>query len=366
MTRLVDGLLLGLALTCAAGAAWAQCDDPVPEAEWSVIMPLATESLMLDITRVGNDIVVVGERGHVLVSGDEGHSWEQKRTPTRTVLTGVWFHNRDLGWAVGHDAVILRTEDGGDTWCRVHFAPELEFPLFDVWFADESNGFAVGAYGYFLRSSDGGLTWEEETLEFAVAEAGDGDEFAEEDGESLDAPGDDFAADDEWADDEWDDEGPAADVHMNRIIVDGAGRLYLMAEAGTVFRSDDQGHTWLALDPPYDGSFFGGVAPDEESLLVFGLRGNMFRTWDGGASWREIRLPVDTSLFGGGALADGGIVVVGTSGVMLFSREGDSFRLYQRSDRKALMGALGLADGALVVIGEPGVERLEPGMTGME
>jgi photosystem II stability/assembly factor-like uncharacterized protein len=363
LTRLVNGLLLGLALFCATTAARAECDDPVPEAEWSVIMPLAPESLMLDITRVGNDIVVVGERGHVLVSDDEGRSWQQKRTPTRTVLTGVWFHNRELGWAVGHDAVILRTEDGGDTWCRVHFAPELEFPLFDVWFADELNGFAVGAYGYFLRSADGGLTWEEETLEFAVAEAAaEADEFADAEAAGEESAGEE----DEWADDEWADDGPAADLHMNRIIADGDGRLYLMAEAGTVFRSDDQGHTWWALDPPYDGSFFGGVAPDEQSLLVFGLRGNMFRTWDGGESWREVRLPVDTSLFGGGRLADGGVVVVGTSGVMLFSREGDSFRLYQRSDRKALMAALGLSDGALIVIGEPGVERLEPGTAGME
>jgi photosystem II stability/assembly factor-like uncharacterized protein len=92
-----------------------------------------------------------------------------------------------------------------------------------------------------------------------------------------------------------------------------------------------------ALDPPYDGSFFGGLSLDDDSLLVFGLRGNMFRSWDGGRAGGQVRLPVDTSLFGGARLADGTMLVVGTAGVMLVSREGDRFRLVQRPDRKALV-----------------------------
>jgi len=355
-------LLIGVALATASGVARAECTAPVPESEWSMLMPLAPKSLMLDITRVGKDIVVVGERGHVLVSADDGRSWSQNRTPTRTVLTGVWFHDRNLGWAVGHDATVLRTEDGGETWCRTHFAPELELPLFDIWFADADNGFAVGAYGYFLRSSDGGLTWQEEMLELVEATPAAGDDMADGDSAADDAE----AGADEWADDEWSDEGVAADLHLNRIIADNAGRLYLMAEAGTVFRSDDQGFTWQVLDPPYDGSFFGGLPLSDGSMLVFGLRGNMFRSWDAGESWRDVQLPVDTSLFGGAQRPDGGILVVGTAGVMLFSREGDLFRLEQRGDRKALMSALALDDGALIVIGEPGVERIEAAAVGLE
>lgn len=351
-------LLLAL-LVCASPAATAACADPVPESEWSLIMPLASKSLTLDIARVGSTYVVVGDRGHVLISEDQGRSWTQQRTPTRAPLTGVWFHDRNLGWAVGHDAVILRTEDGGENWCRVHFAPELERPLFDVWFADASNGFAVGAYGYFLRSSDGGLTWREERLE--IIEETD-EAAAEGDGYGTEEEvADDEYADDEgdWDDDSWMDDGVAADVHLNRIFTDADGRLYIAAEAGTILRSGDLGHTWLALDPPYDGSFFNGLVPDGKSLLVFGLRGSMFRTWDQGASWREVKLPVDTSLFGGARLTDGGVIVVGTAGVMLLSHEGDRFRLMQRPDRKILMGALATDDGGVIVIGEPGIERLE-------
>ena len=356
---MIAPLLLALSFA-VPGAAAAACADPVPEGEWSLIKPLASRSLMLDIARVGDTFVVVGDRGHVLISEDQGRSWLQQRTPTRAPLTGVWFHDRKLGWAVGHDAVILRTEDGGETWCRVHIAPELERPLFDIWFSDADSGFAVGAYGYVLRSDDGGLSWREDTLELIDDGSGDGD-AADDAGMDDEEYADDEAADDEsaWDDDEWMDDGVAADVHLNRISRDADGRLYLAAEAGSILRSDDQGETWLALDPPYDGSFFGGLAPDDKSMLVFGLRGSMFRTWDQGASWSDVSLPVETSLFGGARLADGGVIVVGTAGVMLISREGERFRLVQRPDRKALMGALATDDGGVIVIGEPGIERLE-------
>jgi photosystem II stability/assembly factor-like uncharacterized protein len=356
LTLLIPLIVGGPSLSSAA------CPEPVPESEWSLVMPLAARSLMLDIAQVGDTFVVAGDRGHVLISEDQGRTWDQTRTPTRVPLTGVWFHDRNLGWAVGHDAVILRTEDGGETWCQTHSAPELERPLFDIWFADERDGFAVGAYGYFLRSNDGGLSWREEPLSIVSSEDDDaGDVDADElDDEELE---DDSA----WDDDEWlEDEDSTADLHLNRIVRDDAGNLYLMAEAGTVFRSRDQGQSWEVLDPPYDGSFFSGLALEDGTLLAFGLRGNMFRTWDLGDTWREVRLPVDTSLFGGARLPGGGVVVVGTAGVLLVSREGERFRLVQRGDRKALMSAMPTSDGAVIVIGEPGVERLDPRVLGLE
>lgn len=347
MPPFIYPLLMALLLVAGPVAHGAECADPVPESEWSVIQPLASETLMLDIVRAGETLVVVGERGHVLISEDQGRSWIQQRTPTRSLLTGAWFHDRNLGWAVGHDAIILRTEDGGETWCRVHAAPELDMPLFDVWFADARNGFAIGAYGYFLRSTDGGLSWQEETLE-EIEPEGAGEDAGDTDDEGA-----------EWGDDDWLDE--ITDMHLNRVVLDDAGRLYLVAEAGIVFRSDDRGQTWLRLSTPYDGSFFNGIPPDEDSLLIFGLRGNMFRSWDGGLSWRKVSLPVDSSLFGGARLRDGHIIVVGSAGVMLLSNEGESYRLVQRPDRKALTSAMGTSDGAMIVIGEPGIERLAPG-----
>ena len=194
-------LWLGLLLPAVGGAGAA---EPLPAVE----APLAIESLLLDGAAAGPRLVVVGERGHVLVSTDNGASWKQARVPTRALLTAVHMHDERIGFAVGHDAVILRTGDGGESWRLVHYAPEEERPLLDVWFRDERTGFAVGAYGYFLTTGDGGDTWTSR----AVSE-------------------DDF--------------------HLNALAPAGPGRLFLAAEAGVAYRSDDGGATWRTLSPPY-------------------------------------------------------------------------------------------------------------------
>ena len=106
-------LIAGLGLFAPAGTC----------AEEAVEAPLAIESLLLDGAAAGSRLVVVGERGHILVSTDGGASWKQARVPTRALLTAVHLHDERTGWAVGHDAVILRTGDGGATWEMVHHAP---------------------------------------------------------------------------------------------------------------------------------------------------------------------------------------------------------------------------------------------------
>ena len=145
-------LFLVVAIVSGAGAAAGQ------EAV-AVMAPLAPKSLLLDAARAGGRIVAVGERGHILLSSDSGGSWRQVAAPTQATLTAVHFFDDRLGWAVGHDAVILRSGDGGESWERVNFDPETGTPLFDVYFTDVDHGFAIGAYGLFLESADGGRSW---------------------------------------------------------------------------------------------------------------------------------------------------------------------------------------------------------------
>ena len=83
--------------------------DPI----FSQVQPLAASSLILDIANVGAGLVAVGERGHALVYDG---SWHHVATPVSSQLTKVFFLNEKRGWAVGHDATILQTQDGGQTW----------------------------------------------------------------------------------------------------------------------------------------------------------------------------------------------------------------------------------------------------------
>jgi photosystem II stability/assembly factor-like uncharacterized protein len=331
--RPVRAQLATLSLLCATlsltaiGGAFAQDEDGDP----SLIKPLAQSTLLLDGASAGDLTVAVGARGHILLSHDQGSTWSQAQVPVRATLTGVFLLDENLGWVVGHDAVILRTRDGGETWAMLHSAPEERRPLLDVWFRDEFNGFAIGAYGFFLVTSDGGQTWTDRLI--VEPDVDENDPYAFDSG---------------------------ADLHLNHIARSDSGRLYIAAEAGAVFRSDDDGETWLELPSPYGGSFFGSLPLGGESLLLFGLRGHLFRSDDAGETWSAIETRTEAMLTDGIHRSDGSWVLAGLAGVLLVSHDGGtSFDLLQQPDRQGLSSILSMKDGSLILVGEYGVNRLD-------
>jgi photosystem II stability/assembly factor-like uncharacterized protein len=343
MTPNQCALIAASALLAASQPAVPQApgEAAAPADEYSEIAPLATKSLLLDAVLAGKRLVVVGERGHVLLSDDQGATWRQAKVPTRALLTAVYFHDDRLGWVVGHDEIILRSEDGGETWTRTHAAPEKEQPLLDVWFRDANTGFAFGAYGTILASSDGGKSWAPHAfeprplVESPKPAATKADEYLEED--------------------------LAADSHLNAVARASDGRLYLAAEAGHLFRSDDEGASWLELPSPYEGSFFGVLPLDGTTALAFGLRGHLYRTEDAGATWRAIPTGTVAMLTNGLRLDAQTIVITGLAGSLLVSRDGGaSFALRQQEDRKGMSAALPAGEGRLLVVGEGGIRVVTP------
>lgn len=302
-----------LSVALGLGPAAAIADEE--EIEHSITAPLAKRSLMLDVAKAGDRLIAVGQRGQILISSDDGGSWSQVEVPTRALLTALAFTDEATGVAVGHDSVILRTTDAGDTWERVHWAPEDEAPFFDVWFADQENGVAIGAYGSHFRTTDGGLTWVFEPL----------------------------------GDTDW---------HLHEIARDDAGRLFVAAEAGFFYRSDDGGFDWLELPSPYEGSFFGVLPLEEDTLLLFGLRGHLFRSEDAGETWEEIDTGTVALLTSGLQLADGTIVIAGLGGTVLISGDGGrTFERHQQAGRRGISAITETADGSLVLVGEFGIRK---------
>ncbi|TLU68055.1 hypothetical protein FE810_00105 [Thalassotalea litorea] len=292
--------------------------------QFSELSPLAKNSLMLDITSVGEQkLIAVGERGHILTSVD-GLDWQQKTVPTVSTLTRVFFLDDKLGWAVGHDSVILKTEDGGESWAIQMYAPELERPLFDVIFTSPKQGVAVGAYGRFLRTEDGGESWQEEFH---------GELLIEDDQLYLQELKDE---DEEL----YLDEIRSILPHFNRIKVVGE-QWYLVGELGLMAKSDDQGQQWQLLDEIYAGSFFDINATEKQHLIVSGLRGNLFVSDTAGDNWQRIALSTKALLNGVIVAPNGTVYVVANSGVILTSNDqGKTFTKSTQSDGKAILAGV--------------------------
>lgn len=285
---------------------------------------LAARALLLDVAASGSTMVAVGERGHVLRSSDSGKNWQQVITPTTALLTAITFADAEHGWAVGQNATILATVDGGASW-KLQFEtsqlPEdddaADSPLLSISCISTTSCVAAGAYGLFLKTDDGGANWQRHYVK-------EGDR----------------------------------NVYAIRML--DADNIVIAGEAGSLLTSADGGAEWIALMPPYDGSFFGFTVAPDNSWILFGLRGHVLRSEDKGANWADIATGVDSSLMGGRVLPDGRIALAGASGVVLLSSDnGRSFTLQRQSARAALSTITAAPDGSLWLFGEKGVQPLE-------
>jgi photosystem II stability/assembly factor-like uncharacterized protein len=335
-----------LLLTMAAlGSTSALHAQPRVLAEPAIVTTKASGAAMLAVTRAGQRMVAVGERGIVLLSDDGGLRWRQASVPVQVSLTAVRFVDERSGWAVGHLGVILKTDDGGERWVRqldgvtaterivaaaarstderekrlaARFADEgPDKPFFDVDFADAQHGVAVGAYGIAFATDDSGKTWTPLVGRLPNPKS----------------------------------------LHLYAVRW-AAGKVYIAGEQGLLMKSSDAGASFAALASPYKGSWFGLVAARSGTLVAHGLRGRVFRSADGGASWQAVDSGVPVSISAGLELAPGTLALLGQTGDVLISRDdGVAFR---KQPAVAPLPATGLAatsDGQLVLSGLRGLRR---------
>ena len=114
---------------------------------------------------------VVGEFGTVLHTADGGKSWVRQKPAALFLqekdqwadpplaLYGVIFIDSAKGWIVGMHGVLLRTEDGGETWIDQRSALNVTDPLYAIEIKGD-RGWIVGDAGAYLLSEDGGKSWQ--------------------------------------------------------------------------------------------------------------------------------------------------------------------------------------------------------------
>lgn len=305
----------------------------------NALQPLATKSIVLDMVIKGQTAIAVGERGH-LFKFDKG--WQQGPSPTVAHLTKATLLTDQLGWAVGHDATILNTQDGGKTWQVQMTSPEIEKPLMDILFFDPLQGIAIGAYGLFYRTLDGGESWQQEFHSELLFE--DDNVYLEE-----------LKAEDEAL---YFSERSTLLPHFNRVVQIDKQHLLMVGELGLAAESRDFGVTWQRIDFPYEGSLF-NVLVAEQGIYVMGLRGHLFKTQDGMQTWQEIQLPIQSTLNGGLVLNKHTVRLVGNAGIVIDVNNNDSVKIIEQRQGENLV-TIGMdTEGKQWVAGTKGFVKLE-------
>jgi len=309
----------------------------------------ASNRVMLAVSRAGKRLVAVGEHGIILLSDDNGKTWQQTPAPVSLTLTNVRYVDATHGWAVGHGGVVLHTSDAGKTWLKqldgaqaaalaretaasqaakggedgrraLAEAEQLvadgpDKPFFDVYFSDELHGLVVGAYGLAFATDDGGKHWHP-------------------------IP----------------DRMPNPKGHHLYSISVANNELLIAGEQGSLFRSNDGWKSFTKVDTPYSGTYFGVLTGKKDEILVFGLRGNIYSSRDAGQTWQKIDGGSSATVTAGLRLSDGDVLLVNEAGQVLQSRgPGGQFRPLLSRHGSQLTGIAKSADGNIVLSGMRGV-----------
>lgn len=341
------GLLLALFLMSLTSFAF-QSPTAVP----AVLSDKAAQSPLTAVTKAGERLVAVGQRGHILVSDDAGLHWIQANVPVSSDLVAVSFASGTHGWAVGHGGTVLKTEDGGLNWVlqldgeqtseliegyyqsRIgdDAYPDAEMlverehvltsfggtqPLMDVYFADELNGYVVGIFNRLLKTDDGGNTWEPWA-------------------HRVDNP---------------------YELHFYSINA-GADGLYITGEQGMVWRLNEESQQFDSVATPYSGTLF-GAAVSADLVVAFGMRGNAYLSDDKGQTWEHLEIESVAGITDGVIVGKSAIVLVNLAGELLISTDhGASFQAQPVARVMPFYGLAQVSGSQLALVGAEGVQQL--------
>lgn len=277
--------------------------------------PLRADRVQINaLLEHGKRVLAVGERGSILLSDDQGVSWQQAQVePQRQVaLTALVALDAQHLLAVGHDGWILRSEDAGQHWHEVRHDNQSGEPLLGIWAAGGKRVVAFGSFGKLYQSDDAGLNWHKLALDIDSA-------------------------------------------HLNGMDGAANGRRMLVGEQGLVLRSRDAGTHWQPLPAFYNGSLFGVVRLSDDDWVAYGMRGHVFVSHDFGEHWRQVEVGNPLPLYGHAQLPGGGLVIVGAGGSLVqLDARGALVGVARLAGRGTLTSAA-MVGSRLLVGGEQGV-----------
>ncbi len=99
----------------------------------------------------------------LILAGELNGQWQILNEGVKGNLNAIDFVNEKMGWVAGDDGVLLKTEDGGQTWLPLPQDGNQDISIID--FLNNSIGWAVASdwtkdEEAIMKTTDGGQTWQ--------------------------------------------------------------------------------------------------------------------------------------------------------------------------------------------------------------
>ena len=343
----------------AAGQSSAFADMPFSVVHEPALAIAHPESVvLLAITRAGGRLVAAGQHGVIIYSDDHGQSWRQASVPVNIVITNLYFVTPQIGWATADYGIILRTADAGMTWqvqlqgdevLKLMTAAAQQFaaanpgtpaaalavrragifagggpdkPFLCIAGVSPEVVFVYGAYRMTVLTKDGGKNWVDYSLHV-----------------------------------------PDPISHNIYDATWIGSSLFLAGEAGSLFRSDDQGTTYAMLKSPTETTLLGVISTGGDAILTYGVAGTAYRSVDGGNSWTQVTVPTNSDLTAAVTLKSGRVIVLAENGVILASQDqGATLRPVPLIENMLLFDVVQADNQDVVFVGSGGVKVIPESM----
>lgn len=117
------------------------------------------QPFMLDLTVCPDgQFVAIAFENQLHIGDAKAENWRSVTIDSMEVPQAVTCDPRGRIWVVGSFSSILRSDDLGETWTTTSMDEDLHYT--NVQFIDRDNAFLTGEFGVVVRTTDGGGTWE--------------------------------------------------------------------------------------------------------------------------------------------------------------------------------------------------------------
>ncbi|WP_227508279.1 WD40/YVTN/BNR-like repeat-containing protein [Marinobacter sp. P4B1] len=305
------------------GQTWTQAEVPV--------------SVTLNAVDFGSDSSgwVVGHSGAVLHSGDAGATWQLQFDGLQAAELVIESREEQIAAMEERIEQAPEAEKGDLEWALddLFFALEnvqadMEIgpvnPLLDVWFEDDQHGFVVGAYGMVLRTQDGGETWEDWGPQLSNPQNFHLNSVARVTGGGLVIVGEagqvHVSVDNG---DTWERRESPYDGSLFGVMGTGkVNEVLAFGLRGNTMLSTDLGRSWTMVANEGGTTLNNGSVADDGRVTLVGNSGAVLMSSNGGESFRAHFRNDREGVMGVVPLSGTNLLLVGEGGVMITDSRG--------------------------------------------
>jgi photosystem II stability/assembly factor-like uncharacterized protein len=249
---------------------------------------------------------VVGKDGIILHSTDGGITWRKQNSHTDEMLNSVYFLDENIGWVAGgsirngkmRSPYLAKTMDGGSDWVKINI-PYSQAILTDILFTDSLSGWLSGYTRdstFLLYSSDAGAFW--------IRKYGDISDKKILDIESIDkyniwVAGENILIFTSDGGESWNRFIPTSDIVLTSIDFVNYDYGWLVGWGGMIQRYNSSSDTlkWYPQVAPVISDFYDVRFINSSRGWVVGGKGTVLFTVNGGNNWDYLESGVTQSFF---------------------------------------------------------------------